>query len=123
MNVRIVAVFLLSVVIGLACGCSSGLSQEEIATVDFGPLPENYQDLIKRHMADPTKAFHLMDPYSAVYRFEQPYKGKVWNGLLRGGNQYGWVVNAWVNAKNNFGAYVGEQKYEFLIRDGVVFWP
>jgi hypothetical protein len=107
----------------IIAGCSGQLSKDEIQKMDFGPLPENYQQMVKDHMSDPENFFSLKDPYTAIYRFEEPYKGSIWKGLLRGGKEYGWVIPVWVNAKNAFGAYTGQQKYEFLIRDGVLISP
>ncbi len=60
----------------------------------------------------------LFDPYSAVYRFSPPYKGKVWGGIVYGGWNYGYVVPFTVNAKNRMGGYVGVRPYKAVFKDG-----
>jgi len=106
----------LIILISVLCltGCSSELAQQQ----DIGPLPENYQDLIRQHMYA-----QLKDPYSAVYRFGTPYQGSIWKGLVFGGTDYGWLCPVGINAKNAFGGYAGEQSYTFLIKNGRVIFP
>jgi len=60
----------------------------------------------------------LRDPYSIVYReITQPEKGVITNAFIDGGGyNYGWLVNATINAKNVYGGYVGYKTYNFLFR-------
>jgi hypothetical protein len=59
----------------------------------FGTLPKNYQTVIRGYYAMPG---HLLDPFSAVYRFETPRKGIVQDGILVGHKKhYGWIVPVW----------------------------
>ncbi len=97
-------------------GCAP--SQKEIETADYGPYPAHYEELIKEHMKN-----WLLDPHSAVYEFEPPYKGYVFRGILLGGNHFGWVVKARINAKNAYGGYAGFKNYTFLIKYDKVIWP
>jgi len=63
----------------------------------------------------------LKDPYSAHYTFVP--LGKTWwrVGLLFGGKKYvGYGVNIFVNAKNSYGGYTGDEEYGFVIRNGVI---
>lgn len=90
-------------------GCAKAPTREEFYKADFGPKPDNYEQLVKDYYF--TKLF---DPYSAQYTFAQPHKG--W--LRFGGGTYGWYVCGTVNSKNRFGAYVGARPFYFMIRDG-----
>jgi hypothetical protein len=105
---------LLFVFLVLASGCASTQpTPEQLASADYGTYPENYQTVIKDFMS-----FALKDPESARYQFKEPYKGYKTRGLLFGGGveKYGWLVEAYINAKNSFGGYVGSKKYTFLFR-------
>jgi hypothetical protein len=63
----------------------------------------------------------LKDPYSAVYKFEQPRKGFAQDGALAGGKRhYGWIMPVWINAKNSFGGYTGYQQYVAFFSEGKV---
>ncbi len=88
--------------------CSVLAGKQEEAIPDFGHLvPGKYQQAIRAYMAQ-----RLKDPYSAVYRFDTPYKAMLKDGLLVGGQKhFGWIVPTWINAKNSFGGYSGEQLY------------
>jgi hypothetical protein len=85
-----------------------------------GVLPKNYQTMIRGYFSMPGQ---LLDPYSAVYRFESPHKGSVKDGVFVGGKvHYGWIVPVWINAKNSFGGYAGAKLYfvMFFAEDGNV---
>ncbi len=64
----------------------------------------------------------LKDPESARYRFGEPQRAYVNNGLLRGGNVVwqGYVIYFFVNAKNSYGGYTGEQPWFALVYDTVI---
>jgi len=110
----IVALFV-SVTLLLLAGCVT-VSKEDIAQADFGVFPTNFEADIKNLMAQ-----RLKDPYSAVYRFGTPRRGYCQDGLAVGHKKhFGWVVAVGVNAKNAFGAYVGEEIHYFLIAEGRV---
>lgn len=59
---------------------------------------------------------------SAQYRFGTPLKGYSNNSPLFGGSidEYGWMVDVGINAKNSYGGYGGETQFRFLIKNGVV---
>jgi hypothetical protein len=84
-------------------------AETQTRNISFGQLPKNYQTVIRGYYSMPG---HLLDPYSAVYRFDSPMKGYVKDGFLVGGKfHYGWIVPVWINAKNAFGGYTGVQRY------------
>lgn len=95
--------------------CSAMASKEE-AAANFPPLIEKYQLAIRGYMRP-----RLKDPYSAVYRFNTPRKGMMQDGWLAGGKKhFGWIVPTWINAKNGFGGYTGEQLYIMFFFDDKV---
>jgi hypothetical protein len=94
--------------------CSSAPTIEQLASTDYGPKPENYQELVKTYLAD-----RLFDPYTAVYtHWNGPKRGYFGNRTL--GFKYGYAVCVGVNAKNQFGGFAGVQSYYFIIRNGAV---
>lgn len=100
---------LLIVLIGCAA-CGKRLTIEELKNSDFGPYPNNYEEIIKSYYSKT-----LFDPYSAKYTFEEPIKRYV-----RGGTIFGWAVCGTLNAKNRFGGYVGTKRFWVIISYGEV---
>ena len=99
---RTIAAILVTIGVALAHA-----ETEQVANVNFGQLPKNYQTMMRGYFS-----LRLRDPYSAVYRFGTPRKAMTQDGIFVGHKRhYGWVVPVWVNAKNGFGGYVGEQLY------------
>ncbi len=93
---------------------------------DCGKFPDNYEELVKTYFSNT-----LLDPYSAHYRFVQPYKAGYRPGrymaetapeIYEGGKiQFGYMIEVWINAKNRYGGYVGEKFSRlFLYKDGTV---
>ena len=86
-------------------------SSDQLAHGTWGPLPMNYQDLIRGHIGS-----KLKDPYSAVFDFRQPVAS--WAQPLGRDYEYAWVVCGTVNGKNSFGGYVGAQPFYVAVRNG-----
>lgn len=93
--------FFLFAMIILMAGCATIPSQQEMANANYGQLPANYQDQIKEHFA-----VMLKDPQSAIYKFKEPTKHYA--------GRYGWKVVLFINAKNSFGGYTGEDEKHFM---------
>lgn len=109
--------FLLLVIIIIALtGCAKKPTHEEMAAWDYGPYPENYQQLIKDKMT-----FILLDPYSAQYHFQgkpqKMYSSQPFRDII-----YGWGGIVLINAKNRLGGYVGVKPFEYIIKNGQVVW-
>lgn len=99
------AVLLSALVCTVGCETSAKLTSEELTKAELaGPAPTKAQ--IEADIKGVYKS-RLFDPYSAVYEFGEPFKGKTWGGAFGGGWKYGDIVNYTVNAKNRFGGYVG----------------
>jgi len=97
----------------LLSGCATPPSQEQIADLDYGAPPQNYEATIKKYFENV-----LFDPYSAHYDIEPPQQYWVKDAPLMGGKLYaGYFVRVGVNAKNRLGGYVGKKMYGFIIKD------
>lgn len=97
----------------LAVGCARPPSPEEMASWNYGPYPENYEEVVKAAMVR-----YLIDPYSAQYHFQgRPTQGWV-SKPFGGGTEHGWGGMVLINAKNRMGGYVGAKEFVYIIRDG-----
>jgi hypothetical protein len=82
----------------------------------YGVYPMAYKELIGRWLE--TK---LADPTSAVIDWtDAPRQGEY--KTKKGDSFVGYVVDFKVNARNQFGAPTGKQKYRVVIRNGEVVW-
>ena len=109
---------LLGVAVCLASfnGCAS-VSPQEVAAADFGKLPTDYKEMVKRDLLG-----QLKDPYSAVMTFGEPRKGYAAKGLVNGGgNRFGYYIPVAVNAKNSYGGYTGDQMYYYFFTEGILY--
>ena len=112
---RFVTILLLALMLNLAFGCAKKPSPEELANANYGPYPNNYQELIKERMAAV-----LYDPYSAMYEFPSPpIQGWGYENVFSP-VQFGWRGIFFVNAKNRMGGYVGRHKFGYVINSGRV---
>jgi hypothetical protein len=96
----------------LLSGCEVMPTQEQMQVADYGSIPKP-ESAIKT--AKSLILATLLDPYSAVVNCGNPVKGVV-NKTFK--NQYGYIVECRVNAKNRFGAFTGEDSSYFWIRNG-----
>jgi hypothetical protein len=99
----------------LIFACSAMAGREQIPA-QIPPLMAKYKVAICGYMGE-----KLKDPYTAMYRFDTPRKGMMKDGWAVGGKKhFGWIVPTWINAKNGFGGYTGEQLYIMFFFDGKV---
>ena len=112
--IALAVVFMMALLAGCA---TTKLTSEQAAKADYGEFPTEYDKVIKEHFSR-----SLFDPYSAHYRIGFPTQGFSTKAPIVGGgpDQYGYLVNVAINAKNKFGGYVGEKQFRVLIRDGRV---
>ena len=104
----------------LLIGCAEFPNAKQNASADHGPYPTNYEEIVHQWIS---KTF--FDPYSIRdLAIEKPTKGWRTGAPLFGEKPvyYGWEVLVSVNGKNRFGAYVGLQKYDLIIRDGKIIY-
>ncbi|MGC1034166.1 hypothetical protein [Pantoea agglomerans] len=104
----------------LVTGCApKPPSMTSIKNASYGVLPNDYQQQIKKYMTS-----ILIDPESARYTFEPPFKAYSQDGSLSstaGGVVYGYAAGVQVNAKNSYGGYTGNQLYVFMFSNGVMY--
>jgi hypothetical protein len=97
-------------------GCATQPTPEELANIDYGSPPSNYEQQIRHYFEA-----RLFDPYSAHYDFQQPTQTWVKAPPLRGGGlKAGWLVRVGVNAKNRMGGYVGRKTFGFLFKNDAI---
>jgi len=97
-------------------GCSTAPpTQEERQSVNYGPRPDNYQEIVRDYLrprlTDPTAA--IIDYKAGPTQFYQKDSG------IRD-LQFGWAVCTMVNDKNTMGAYTGFDPAVYFIRNGKV---
>ncbi len=103
----------------VSLGCASGPpTAEELAAADYG-LPISDEEA--QRDAERWLSRQLKDPMSAQYQWGKVYKGWIRHAIIYGGRvEYGYRLDASVNAKNSFGGYTGFKAYQFLFRDRVL---
>lgn len=94
----------------VGCGSLAVKPNQSDLNVDYGIYPDNYQEIAKEYIGS-----GLKDPYSAIYTFSEPKKGKYPTRP-----RYAWAICGSVNAKNSFGGYVGVMPFVLKVRDGKV---
>ena len=96
----------------LLAGCDTTVTKEEMATANYGPKPEHWQDEIRNYLS-----IRLADPKEAKVDFRAGPKLLYQRGTMLRGEQYGWGVCVWVNDKDKSGAYEGTYPMTFILRD------
>ena len=100
----------------LLAGCQSPpLSSEQIAALDYGPRPENYQQIVREYLNS-----YLNDPGFAVVEFKAGPSPLYQRDTLSRERQYGWAVCLTVNERDPRGAYLGFRPLVMYIRAGKV---
>lgn len=105
----------LALVAAVLVGCAAGPTPQQIASADYGsPVSqEQAEERIKQYFNGTLK-----DPYSAQYQFSKVEKGYIIGSAAKGKPLYaGYLVTAYVNAKNSYGGYTGNQGYQFLFQN------
>jgi hypothetical protein len=94
-------------------GCETPrVSQEEAASVNYGPKPLHWQDTIRGYLS-----VRLVDPKTAIVEFRTEPKQLFQRQIALDPQQHGWAVCVWVNDKNRQGAYDGFRPMTFFIRN------
>lgn len=110
------ALFLFVVTLALTA-CATQVSQEKIASADYGtPPPANAEQIIKRHFD-----LKLVDGGSARYRIGAPAKSYLKESPLFGTHEtFGYRQCGLVNAKNRMGGYTGYSPFAVFWRNGQI---
>jgi len=97
-------------------GCdTSPPSKEQRESVNYGPKPDNYQDIIRDYVRP-----RLTDPTAAIIDYKAGPNQMYQKDAVVREPQFGWAVCAMVNDKNTRGAYTGFYPAVYFIRDGKV---
>ena len=106
----------ISIAVTLLAGCQSQpLSREELAALDYGPRPEDYEKIVRDYLR-----IRLMEPDFALIEFKAGPKPLYQKESLLRERQYGWAVCVLINDKDRRGAYEGFYPAVLYIRDGKV---
>ena len=114
MSCRFSATVVLPILLLAACQ-SAPLSPEEIAKLDYGPPPVDYEKIVRAYLS--TK---LQEPLFALVEFKAGPKQLYQKDAILQSRQYGWAVCVMINDKNLRGAYEGFYPMVIYIRDGKV---
>lgn len=108
---KITAIVLASLLLSACVNLPSPTQEKE---ADYGPFPQNYQDIAKEYLMS-----ELRDPSTIeIGAISSP--SKRWIGDKFTGIKYGFVVCVEVNSKNLLGKMSGFRTDAVLIRDNVV---
>lgn len=100
----------------LLAGCQSApLTREQLAALDYGPRPENYQTIVRDYLSA-----RLMEPTFALVEFKAGPAPLYQSDALFHDRQYGWAVCVMINDKNARGAYEGFYPMVIYLRRGQV---
>ena len=82
----------------------------------YGQYPMGYKAIVQRWLES-----KLQDPSSAVIDWlDVPKPGEY--KTQKGERHVGYLLDIKVNARNQFGAYTGKQRYRVVIKNGEVIW-
>jgi hypothetical protein len=98
----------------ITAGCKSPPTQEEKSSVDYGPRPDNYEQVIREYLKT-----RIKDPASAVIDFRSGPKPLYQQDTFLRPLQYGWGVCVFITDKNKD----GESKaypIVFYLRNGII---
>jgi hypothetical protein len=121
MEVHMRSKFVLLAVLGIGAtvallpGCKSPPTKAEMDAADYGPQPENHEQLVRDYLKP-----KLKDAESAIIEFRAGPKRLYQQDTLLRPLQYGWGVCVLLNEKNDAGTYTGFQPIVFYIHSGKV---
>ena len=97
-------------------GCdTSPPTKEQLESVNYGPKPDNYQQIIRDFLRN-----RLTDPTAAILDFKAGPTEMYQKDTFVRDLQFGWAVCVMVNDKNTRGAYEGFNPGVYYIRNGKV---
>lgn len=114
MKVPAAATVVLTAVLLAACQ-SAPLSLEQIAALDYGPQPEDYERIVREYLST-----RLEEPRFALVEFKAGPKPLYQAEALLREREYGWAVCVMINDKNERGAYKGFYPMVIYIRNSRV---
>ena len=104
------------VALALLAGCQSPLpTREELAVLDYGPRPEDYEKIVRDYLRT-----RLVEPDFALIEFKAGLKPLYQKETVLRARQYGWAMCVMINDKDRRGAYEGFYPMVLYVRDGKV---
>ena len=104
------------VALALLAGCQSPLpTREELAVLDYGPRPEDYEKIVRDYLRT-----RLVEPDFALIEFKAGPRPLYQRETVLRARQYGWAVCVMINDKDRRGAYEGVYPMVLYIREGKV---
>ena len=95
-----------------AAACDTTVTKEEMATAEYGPRPEHWQEDIRNYLS-----LRLLDPKEAKVEFRAGPKLLYQRGTPLRGEQYGWGVCVWVQDKDKSGEWQSTYPMSFVLRE------
>jgi hypothetical protein len=96
----------------LLAACDTTVTKEEMATADYGPQPQRWQEEIRNYLS-----IRLRDPKQAKVDFRAGPKMLYQRGSVLRSEQYGWGVCVWVSDRDKSGASQDTYPMTFILRD------
>ena len=106
--------FLPVVLLLLVAACSTTVTKEEMAGLDYGPKPSRWREEIKSYLD-----LRLPNPKEAVVEYRSEPKQLYQRDTVLRESQYGWATCVWVNEKTD-GKFAGPYPMTFFFRDGKI---
>lgn len=109
---KLTALVFACVLAALAAGCKSPPSKEETSSVDYGPKPENHEQIIKEYLKT------RVNMGGVIFEFKGGPKPLYQQDSVLRPRQYGWGVCVFVHDKR--GSAFESYPMVFFIRNGVI---
>jgi len=105
-----------SIALAILTGCQSApLSPEQIAALDYGPRPDDYEKIIRGYLGP-----RLSEPDFALIEFRAGPTPLYQRDTLSRDRQHGWAVCVMINDRDQRGTYPGAYPMVVYIRGGQV---
>jgi hypothetical protein len=100
----------------ILAGCQSPpLTSEQIAALDYGPRPQDYEKIVRDYLRS-----RVNEPEFALIELRAGPSPLYQKDTLSRQRQYGWAVCATVNERDPRGVYLGDRPVVIYIRGGRV---
>lgn len=114
MNASAASVLAIAAIVLGSCR-SVPLTPGEIAKLDYGPRPDDYEEIARAYLST-----RLEEPRFALVEFKAGPKPLYQKETLLGDREYGWAVCVMISDRNQRGAYEAFYPMVLYIRSGKV---
>ena len=95
----------------LVAACQTGVSKEELASVNYGPKPAGWQEEIRSYIA-----LRVPDAKTVQIEYKTEPQQMVQKETMVRERQWGWAACVWVD-ENHPRGYIGRYPMTFFFRD------